>query len=369
MRNNPKALFVLGTRPEAIKLAPVILEFRKRGITCELCSTGQHKEMLQQVFDLFDLSPDYDLKVMREGQGLTGITANILLGFDKVILESRPDIVLVQGDTSSAFTGALGGFYHKIPVVHIEAGLRTETIYDPFPEEMNRRLISKLAALHFAPTERAKKSLLQEGVASGDIEVVGNTVIDALLLTRKKTTANQELERALKANKRSILLTTHRRENLGEGMENIFAAISELLSAFPDTGIVFPVHLNPVIQDLAKKHLGDNSRAYLMPPLSYTDLVHALDSSFMVMTDSGGIQEEAPSLGKPVLVLRNTTERPEGVEAGTAKLIGVSKDVIVREAKELLANPAAYAEMANAVNPYGDGSASRRIADRILASL
>lgn len=371
MKEFPKVLVVLGTRPEAIKLAPVVIELTKRGVECEVCSTGQHKEMLQQVLDLFELVPEYNLAVMRESQGLTGITASILNGFDSVVEASKPGLIIVQGDTTSAFTGALAGFYHKIPVAHVEAGLRTENIYDPYPEEMNRRLISELASLHFAPTERAKNSLLHESIDSSSIEVVGNTVIDALLFARDKVkgTQNRDLDAALNANKRTILLTTHRRENLGRGMENIFAAVGELLEKFPDTGVVFPVHLNPKIQDLAKKYFGDNQRVHLLQPLSYTDLIYAIGLSFMVLTDSGGIQEEAPSLGKPVLVLRNTTERPEGIEAGTAKLVGISKEAIVREAAELLSSPSAYAEMANTTNPYGDGNASSRIADRILKGI
>lgn len=371
MTKQLKIMSVFGTRPEAIKLAPVIHEMEKRGISgYETCLTGQHREMLDQMLKLFKIKNEYDLKIMSDVQSLEQISSRVLLGIEKIFEKSKPDLVLVQGDTTTALMGALAAFYKKIPVAHIEAGLRTSNKYDPFPEEMNRRLITQIANLHFAPTSAALNNLTADGIDRKDIYITGNTVIDALfwVLKQKNTWDNRILEK-IDFNKRVILVTTHRRENLGRGMKQIFKAINSLSKKFLDVTFLFPVHLNPKIRKQAKESLQNNQQVNLIDPLSYSDLVQVLDKCYFVMTDSGGIQEEAPSLGKPVLVLRNTTEREEGIAAGTAKLVGTNASRIETEATMLLSNDSSYKTMANAVNPYGDGTASHKIVDILVHTL
>ncbi len=362
-----KIISVLGTRPEAIKLAPIILELNKRGLTNSVVSTGQHKEMLYQVLNLFDITPTVDLNIMTTDQSLTALTSKILTGLDKVLQKEKPDLVIVQGDTTSAFVAALVAFYHKIKVVHVEAGLRTNNKYNPFPEEINRRLLSHIADLHFAPTIVSKQNLLHEGVNPDDIFVTGNTVIDSLLITSGTNIPfnNPELKAVQFDKKEVILLTTHRRENLDGGMEKIFEAINRITKANPTVEVIFPVHLNPAIGKLAQSVLGDNKAVRLLEPLDYTDLVGVLKRCKLVLTDSGGIQEEAPALGKPVLVLRETTERPEGIDAGTGILVGLDINSIVNNTNDLLNNTQRYNSMAKATNPYGDGHSAARIADII----
>lgn len=364
-----KVLSIFGTRPCAIKMAPVIHEMEENeNIESFVAVTDQHKEMLEQVLELFNIKVNYHLNIMQREQTLTYITTSILEKIDKVFDEVRPDIVLVQGDTLTAFVAALASFYRKVIVGHIEAGLRTHVKYNPFPEEMNRRLVDQLSDLHFAPTTLSKDNLLKEGFSSETIIVTGNTVIDALLNISAKSLPFQDksLVGVDFSNKRVVLLTSHRRENWGETMEGIFEAMVEITQNFNDVEVVFPVHLNPKVQNAAEKILSGNSKIHLLPPLSYQDLVSVMKKSYLVMTDSGGIQEEAPSLGKPVLVLRSTTERPEGIEAGTLKLAGVDKKTIVEEAAELLNNDEMYKKMSKATNPYGDGKASKRIVQQIL---
>lgn len=363
-----KVLTVLGTRPEAIKLAPIILELDSKRVNSCVVSTGQHREMLDQVFDIFSIKPDFDLKIMTNNQTLTSITNKVLIELANLLEKERPDVVIVQGDTTSAFVAGLAAFYQKIPVAHVEAGLRTNNKYNPFPEEINRRLLSHIADLHFAPTDGAKQNLLDEGVDSANIFVTGNTVIDSLLYTAKKDISfnNANLNELDFDNKDVILLTTHRRENLDGGMENIFEAINRITKDNKNVEVVFPVHLNPVIGELAKSKLGNNSSVKLLEPLDYTDLVGVLKRCKLVLTDSGGIQEEAPALGKPVLVLRETTERPEGIEAGTGILVGLDTDNIVNNTNELLTNNDKYNKMAKAVNPYGDGNSAEQIVDILV---
>lgn len=367
--NKVNILSIFGTRPCAIKMAPVLVELENYPdqIKSQVAVTGQHREMLDQVLSLFGIKPDFDLKIMQPEQTLSYITASILEKLDKVLEEVSPDLVLVQGDTPTAFVSALASFYRKIPVGHVEAGLRTFNKYDPFPEEMDRRLIDHLGDYYFAPTSVSKQNLLREGLNEENIFVTGNTVIDALLMITKKDLQFEE-RRLDKVNfkNRVILVTAHRRESLGETMEGIFYAIRELVEKYPDLEVVFPVHLNPKVQRPAKQILGDNSRIHLLDPLSYNDIAKVLKGCYLVMTDSGGLQEEAPSLGKPVLVLRKTTERPEGIRAGTLKLAGVEKEKIVKEAQKLLDNHKEYKKMARSVNPYGDGKAAQRTVEAIL---
>ncbi len=368
MNKTLKVLTIFGTRPEAIKLAPVIQALEKHHITDQVvCVTGQHREMLDQMLSLFAIKPDHDLRVMTESQSLEQISSRVLLGLEDVLEQTKPDLVLVEGDTTTVLMGALAAFYKKIPVGHIEAGLRTDNKYNPFPEEMNRRLTAQLADLHFAPTQQAKQNLLAEGVKPDKIFVTGNTVIDALLwvLEQKRPFESQALKALKTEGRRVILVTTHRRENLGEGMEAIFSAIKRLAGEFSDLLFVFPVHLNPAIQKHATDTFKDVANVVLTEPLGYSDLAKVMQMSYLVMTDSGGIQEEAPALGKPVLVLRDTTERPEGVEAGTAKLAGTAADKIYEYAKELITDSAAYEKMAKAINPYGDGTAAKQIVEII----
>ena len=368
MMKKLKVMSVFGTRPEAIKMAPVVLELCKYPDAVEsiVAVTAQHREMLDQVLKLFNISPDFDLNIMSEGQTLFDITSRALLGLDKVLTESKPDVVLVHGDTTTTFAGALAAYYHQIEVGHVEAGLRTQNKFSPYPEEMNRRLTGSLADLHFAPTETAKQNLLREGINVEKIFVTGNTVIDALYQTvRKDFTFNDELNR-VDFSKRVILVTTHRRENLGEPMRHVYKALKSLVDDFPDVEIVFPVHKNPKVREVVNEELGELDRVFLTDPLDYEPFANLMNRATLILTDSGGVQEEAPALGKPVLVLRDTTERPEAVDAGTVKLIGTNQDKVYGAAKILLTDSAEYRTMAEARSPYGDGHAAERIVKALL---
>lgn len=364
-----KVMTVFGTRPEAIKMAPVVLELQKHAdrIQTIVAVTAQHRQMLDQVLDLFQITPDYDLDIMSQGQTLYDITTKSLMGLKDVLAKEKPDLVLVHGDTTTTFAGALASYYQQVPVGHVEAGLRTGDIYSPFPEEMNRKLTGAIAAIHFAPTATAKANLLKENVNPSHIYVTGNTVIDALMTTvAGDYDFGDDLKDVDFQNHRVILLTTHRRENLGEPMRHIYKALRRIIEEIPDTEIVFPVHRNPLVRKVVAAELAGVDRIHLIDPMEYEPFANLMSLSSLVLTDSGGIQEEAPSLGKPVLVLRNTTERPEAVEAGTVRLIGTDKDVVYAETKRLLTDQAAYDAMSNAVNPYGDGKASQRIVQAIL---
>ena len=356
----PQVNIILGTRPEAIKLAPVIQAFQKaQTIKVEVILTGQHREMVEQVMQLFDLKADKDLEIMQAGQSLTDITERSLRGLEKLFKQNKPDFVIVQGDTTTAFAATLAAFYQQIPVGHVEAGLRTDDLFNPFPEEANRRLISQLTQLHFAPTTLAVENLQRSGVV-GAIHHTGNTVIDALLAVAKSQPAC-DIKGLDWSKYRVLLATVHRRENWGEPLQDIAQSFLQLLELFPDTALLLPLHRNPTVREPLQQLLGSHPRVFLTEPLDYAQLVGAIEKSYLLLTDSGGLQEEAPSLGKPVLVLRETTERPEAVTAGTAKLVGTNPDVVVSEAKELLSNEAAYQKMATAINPFGDGHASERI--------
>ena len=358
---------IFGTRPEAIKMAPLALELQKRpGIRALCCVTAQHREMLDSVLEIFKLKPDYDLNIMQPRQTLSTITSKCLTGMDDVLNEAKPDLVLVHGDTSTTFAGALAAFYHQIPVGHVEAGLRTYDKWSPFPEEMNRKMVCAIADLHFCPTVANQKNLQRENITQG-VFLTGNTVIDALQTTVVKgfTFAEDILNNLDYENRKVILVTCHRRENYGQPMTNIMTALRRIADAFPEVELVYPVHLSPVVQEAAHKYLDNHPRIHLIAPLAVDEMHNLMARCHLVMTDSGGLQEEAPALGKPVLVLRKETERPEAVEAGTVKLAGVEEEVIFSMASELLTNPAAYQAMAHAVNPYGDGQACRRIADAI----
>lgn len=366
-----RVLLVFGTRPEAIKMAPVVRTLKARpGFTTRVCVTAQHREMLDQVLELFEIQPDYDLNVMRPGQDLFGITQSVLAGLQPVLQEFAPDVVLVHGDTSTTFAASLASYYCQIPVGHVEAGLRTGNLYSPWPEEANRRLTGVLTQFHFAPTERARENLLREGVSPASITVTGNTVIDALLEVKKKITDDGGLHAELQAkfpqlstSRRMVLITGHRRENFGAGFERICSAIATLAERYPDIDFVYPVHLNPNVQRPVGRILGNRPNIHLMEPLDYLPFVYLLTQCTLVLTDSGGVQEEAPSLGKPVLLMRDTTERPEAVEAGTVQLVGTDEALLVHTASTLLDDAKAYEAMAFAHNPYGDGLASQRIAD------
>lgn len=355
-------MLVFGTRPEAIKMCPLIQELRTRkDIRTLCCVTGQHRQMLDQVLSAFHVTPDYDLAIMKDGQTLFDVTTRVMEELKNVLAEAKPDLVLVHGDTTTTFTAALTCFYMQIPVGHVEAGLRTYQLDSPFPEEFNRQAVGVVAKYHFAPTEQARQNLLRENKKPETIFVTGNTAIDALKTTVRADYQNPELEWA--KDSRMILLTAHRRENLGEPMRAIFRAVRRIADEVPDIKVLYPVHMNPTIRALAQEILGGDERIRLIPPMDVVDFHNMLARSDLVMTDSGGIQEEAPSLGKPVLVLRDTTERPEGVAAGTLKLVGTDEETIYREAKRLLTDEAAYHRMSIASNPYGDGQACRRIAD------
>lgn len=363
-----KVMTVFGTRPEAIKMAPLAIELKNYDdIESVVCVTAQHREMLDQVLEIFDITPEYDLDIMKTRQTLIGITTRVLEGLDDVIKKEQPDIVLVHGDTSTSFVAALAAFYNQVTVGHVEAGLRTYDKYSPFPEEMNRQLTGRIADLHFSPTLQNRENLLKENISDKNIYITGNTVIDALKTTVKDDYKFKEdaLNSVDFENKRVIIVTAHRRENLGKPLENICNALKSIVEEYKDVELVYPVHLNPAVREVAFGILGDMDRVHLIDPLDVEDLHNAMAKSFMVMTDSGGIQEEAPALAKPVLVLRRETERPEAVAAGTVKIAGVDKDVIISLAKELLDDEQAYNKMAHAANPYGDGEASRRIAEAI----
>ena len=365
-------LAVCGTRPDAIKMAPVVRALREHpAFAVRLIATGQHREMLDQVLRLFDLTPDLDLNIMTPHQTLTEITLRTLEGLDRVMRAHPVDVVLAQGDTTTTFVAALCAFYHKTPFGHVEAGLRTYDLYHPFPEEMNRRLTAPIARFHFAPTERARQNLIQEYIPPEHIWVTGNTGIDAVLWVAQQPVMprNPELQRALSHTGRVILLTTHRRENWGEPMTAIAHATRELLQRFDDLLLLAPMHRNPIVRQSLVPILGDHPRAVLTEPLDYAPFVHAMRRADVILTDSGGVQEEAPAFGKPILVLRETTERPEGVEAGAAKLVGTDPARIVQETARLLTDPDAYAQMARAVNPYGDGRAAERIRKILLQEL
>lgn len=369
-----KTLCVFGTRPEAIKMAPLVqaLAMDKR-FEAKVCVTGQHREMLDQVLDLFAIKPDYDLNIMKAGQDLTDVSTAILQGMKSVFAEFKPDVVLVHGDTATTLAVSLASYYQQIPVGHVEAGLRTGNLYSPWPEEGNRKLTSALARFHFAPTDTSRKNLLREGVADNTIHVTGNTVIDALLEVVDKLQRDDKLQKTfgsqfsyLDTYSRLVLVTGHRRESFGGGFERICTALARIAEEFPDVGILYPVHLNPNVREPVNRLLTDIPNVHLIEPLEYLPFVYLMHRSALILTDSGGIQEEAPSLGKPVLVMRDTTERPEAVEAGTVRLVGTDADNIVRHVSELLKNKQAYDSMAYAHNPYGDGKACARIVDALL---
>jgi UDP-N-acetylglucosamine 2-epimerase (non-hydrolysing) len=364
-----KVITIFGTRPEAVKMAPLVKELKSRKeIDVKVCVTAQHREMLDQVLKLFEISPDYDLNIMKDKQTLTSITTRALEGLESIFEEEKPDMVLVHGDTTTTFAGALAAFYKQIPVGHVEAGLRTFDKYFPFPEEMNRKLTGAIADIHFAPTKGSKNNLLNEGVSEDNIYITGNTVIDAMEHTVEKDYKfqNEELNSLDYSSKKVIMVTAHRRENWGEGIENICKALKKIVTDNDDVELVYLVHLNPIVRDVVYKYLDGVKGVHLLPPLDTKETHNLMNKSFMVMTDSGGLQEEAPHLGKPVLVLRNVTERPEAVEAKTVKLVGTDIDKIVAEASELINNEDKYLNMSRAINPYGDGLASKRITDIIL---
>lgn len=360
-----KIMTVFGTRPEAIKMAPLVLELKKRPeIESYVTVTAQHRQMLDQVLDAFHIRPDFDLNIMKERQTLADITSNALTKLDRLFQEIKPDLVLVHGDTTTTFAGSLAAFYHRISVGHVEAGLRTGNKYSPFPEELNRQLTGAIADFHFAPTKQAEANLLAENKNADFIFVTGNTAIDALKTTVREEYSHPLLDRM--AGSRMILLTAHRRENLGEPIENMFRAIRRITEEFEDVQVVYPVHLNPVVRQAAELHFGGSDRVHLIEPLEVIDFHNFASRAHFILTDSGGVQEEAPSLGKPVLVLRDTTERPEGVKAGTLKLAGTNEEDVYKLTKQLLNDPDEYQRMSKASNPYGDGNASKRIVDEIL---
>ena len=369
MTGKIKVMSIFGTRPEAIKMAPVVMELARHPeeIETQTLVTAQHREMLDQVLHLFHIVPDYDLNIMAAGQTLFDITTRAMQGINEVFQKDRPDLVLVHGDTTTTFAGALAAFYHQIPVGHVEAGLRTHDIYSPFPEEMNRRLTGGIATLHFAATPTAHDNLAAEGVPERRIFVTGNTVIDALHHTvRPDYVLPPELSQVDFEHHRVLLMTTHRRENLGEPMRHVYRAIHDIVDEMGDVEVVFPVHRNPKVREIVREELGGLAHVHLIDPLEYEPFANLMARVDIVLTDSGGIQEEAPALGKPVLVLRDTTERPEAVTAGTVHLIGTAQERVYAETKRLLTDQAAYAAMAEAVNPYGDGEAARRIIEAIL---
>ena len=360
-----KVMTVFGTRPETIKIAPLVKELQNRSeIETIICVTAQHRQMLDQVLDIFQIIPDYDLNIMQKGQTLSDITAKVLKGIEEVIQKETPDIVLVHGDTSTTFAGALAAFYNEIDVGHVEAGLRTYNKYSPFPEELNRQFVGNIADIHFAPTEMSRENLLNEGKKEENIIVTGNTAIDALQTTVRDDYTNDIVEWS--AGERLIVLTAHRRENLGEPMRHMFRAIRRIVEEYEDVKVVYPVHLNPAVVQVAEDVLGGCDKVRLIEPLDVIDFHNMLNKSYLILTDSGGIQEEAPSLGKPVIVLRDTTERPEGVQAGTLKLAGTNEEVLYNMIKELLDDKVEYNRMSQASNPYGDGKASKRIVDEII---
>ena len=383
-----KVLLVFGTRPEAIKMCPLVkaLQQRPDAFRTQVCVTGQHREMLDQVLQIFDVRPDYDLNIMKQGQDLYDVTARVLTGMRAVLDQARPDVVLVHGDTTTSMAAALAAFYRQIPVGHVEAGLRTHDLLSPWPEEMNRQVTGRIATWHFAPTALSRQNLLREGVPEAHITVTGNSVIDALhwvvehVLKKGSAPTDPSVASLLQDDRRRVLITGHRRENFGEGFRNICLAIQELAERYPEVDFVYPMHLNPHVRQPIREIFGERSFAFaqddnagsqggnlhFIEPLDYLDFVYLMERSALVLTDSGGIQEEAPGLGKPVLVMRDTTERPEALEAGTVRLVGTDRALIVREVARLLDDPAHYAAMSQAVNPYGDGQACRRIAEQLV---
>lgn len=360
-----KVMSVFGTRPEAIKMAPLVKELEKRKeIESIVCVTAQHREMLDQVLETFEIVPDYDLNIMKQGQTLTDVTTRAIEGLEGVIKEVKPDIILVHGDTTTTFAGALAAFYNQVAIGHVEAGLRTYNKYSPYPEEMNRQMVGCMADLHFSPTELSASNLIKEGKNKDNIFITGNTAIDAMSTTVDEDYKHEVLDWV--GSDRMILLTAHRRENLGDPMRHIFKAIKKIVDEFDDVKVVYPIHKNPKVREVANEIFGDDSKIKLIEPLEVFDFHNFQNKSYIILTDSGGIQEEAPSLGKPVLVLRDTTERPEGIGAGTLKLVGTDEEVIYKETKKLLTNKEEYEKMSKASNPYGDGHASERIADAII---
>lgn len=367
---NPiKVITIFGTRPEAVKMCPLVQELKSRkDFDCKVCVTAQHREMLDQVLNLFNLKPDYDLNIMKNKQTLTSITTNVLNSLNDIFLKENPDLVLVHGDTTTTFASSLAAFYNKITVGHVEAGLRTYNKYSPFPEESNRVLTGHLSDLHFAPTKISEQNLVKENINSNNIFITGNTVIDAMKTTIDKNYVfcNEELNKIDYKNKKVIMMTAHRRENLGEPLKNICFAVKNIAESMKDVEIIYLVHLNPLVQSTAQEILGSVSNVHLLPPLDLKETHNLMNKCHLILSDSGGIQEEAPHLGKPVLVLRDTTERPEAVNAGTIKLVGTNKNCIYNSAKTLLNDESEYKKMSTAVNPFGDGNASSRIADSIL---
>ena len=361
-----KVMSIFGTRPEAIKMAPLVKELEcRKEIESIVCVTAQHREMLDQVLETFDIKPNYDLDIMKQGQTLSDITSRVLTGLENIIKEVKPDIVLVHGDTTTTFAGALAAFYNQVAIGHVEAGLRTYDKYSPFPEEMNRQMVDCMTDMYFAPTKLSKDNLLKQNIDEKKIYITGNTAIDAMSKTVDKNYKHKELE-WIKDDERMILLTAHRRENLGEPMRNIFRAIKRITDEFEDVKVIYPIHKNPKVREIAKEIFGNTNKIKLIEPLEVFDFHNFQNKSYMIMTDSGGIQEEAPSLGKPVLVLRDNTERPEGIDAGTLKLVGTNEETIYKEAKRLLTNKEEYNKMSHASNPYGDGTASKKIVDAII---
>lgn len=364
-----KVISIFGTRPEAIKMAPLVKELEKRKeIESIVVVTAQHRQMLDSVLDTFKIKPNYDLNIMKQGQTLGEITTRALTGLEEVIQKEKPDIVLVHGDTTTTFAGALAAFYNGVSIGHVEAGLRTYDKYSPYPEEMNRQMVDCMTDMYFAPTLMSKENLLKEGKDERKIYVTGNTAIDAMSTTIKNNYTHPELE-WIKQNEKMILLTAHRRENLGEPMRNIFKAVKRITDEFSDVKVIYPIHLNPKVREIANEIFDGDDKVHLIEPLEVFDFHNFQNKSYLILTDSGGIQEEAPSLGKPVLVLRDTTERPEGIKAGTLKLVGTDEETIYNETKKLLTNQKEYEKMSRASNPYGDGHASEKIVDAIVERL
>lgn len=371
--NKIKTLIVFGTRPEAVKMAPIVKELKndEEHFITKICVTAQHRDMLDQVLRIFDIEPDYDLNIFQSGQTLTQITCRAVSGLEGVIEEFKPDLILVQGDTTTVFSGALAAFYHQVKIGHVEAGLRSGNLYSPYPEEANRKLTGVLTDFHFAPTETSRQNLLKEGYEDSKIFITGNTSIDALkwVIDENYKFEDEKLNNIDFENNKVVLLTSHRRENIGEPMENIFSAVKEAAEKNSGVEVIYPMHLNPKVREIAKKIFGDMKNVHLIEPLDYLPFTNLMAKCYLVVTDSGGVQEEAPSLGKPVLVARRETERPEGIEAGTAKLVGTDRSVILNEINILLNNDEEYKKMANAVNPYGDGKAAEHIRGAIVKNM
>ena len=368
--NKIKTLIIFGTRPEAVKMAPIVkaLKNDEKHFITKICVTAQHRDMLDQVLRIFEIEPDYDLNIFQSGQSLTQITCRALTGLEGVIEEFKPDLILVQGDTTTVFSGALAAFYHQVKIGHVEAGLRSGNLYSPYPEEANRKLTGVLTDFHFAPTETSRQNLLKEGYEVSKIFITGNTSIDALkwVINENYKFEDDKLNNIDFENNKVVLLTAHRRENIGEPMENIFSAVKEAAEKNKNVEVIYPMHLNPKVREIARKVFGDMDNIHLIEPLDYLPFTNLMAKCYLVVTDSGGVQEEAPSLGKPVLVVRRETERPERIEAGTARLVGTEKNVILKEIDTLINNEEEYKKMANAVNPYGDGRAAEYIKEAII---